>query len=552
MLALTGAKSLKLARNPLGGGGTKLLVDELVDCAPELQTLKVADNRVALTGARALGTLLEFHTRIRSVDVHWNYIASDAAADLFRGVARNAEKGLFLEEPDIAWNGLGAQASAQDEGLQCLAKALESPKSKLYHLDLSYNSLSLEMCQVLADALKHNHVLFGLHLAGNAARLDPDGFVLPGEDANVSTVSPNALKRKRERKHGSGAREADMTEDPSGCWICEGWQEVALEWPDPSPQHVFMFCSVDGFGRAVRCTPGPTGHVGHRILPRGNVSVIWQVDGEMKLHPDWRSTPVAACIRPRRTRPHETDRPAVYCEEASLVPSGSSLGESLPRCRPHFAPRCAPREVETEPPAAQRANERPPFDISRSVFAGWLTADGHDRVCCAADWGQSKAGALCYDRPRSYEPSSGSAPPAAPEEAAVFNLIAPQYEKLVWLFKTASSRAATRAAPGSVLGLGLNPYTELLQTAGLIDDIYLTTKQSDSIFLACRAGSRARGIKTGNDKALSRPLFLEAVVRVANAYANKFADTAPASCDGSTPRTPRAAAIPLAVDFVCV
>merc|ERR1719313_1146351 len=198
MLALTGAKSLKLARNPLGGGGTKLLVDELVDCAPELQTLKVADNRVALTGARALGTFLEFHTRIRSVDAHWNYIASDAAADLFRGVAKNAEKGLHLEELDIAWNGLGAQASAQDEGLQCLARALEAPTSKLYHLDLSYNSLSVEMCEVLADALKENHVLYGLHLAGNAARLDPDGFIIPGE-ATVSTVSPNALKRKRER-----------------------------------------------------------------------------------------------------------------------------------------------------------------------------------------------------------------------------------------------------------------------------------------------------------------------------------------------------------------
>jgi hypothetical protein len=208
--------------------------------------------------------------------------------------------------------------------------------------------------------------------------------------------------------------------------------------------------------------------------------------------------------------------------------------------------------VETEPPAAPRTNEQPPFDITRSVFAGWLTSDGHDRVCCAADWGQSKAGALCYDRPRSYEPSSGSGPPAAPEEAAVFDIVAPQYEKLVWLFKSSASRAATRAAPGSVLGLGLNPYTELLQHAGLIDDVYLTTKQSDSIFLACRAGSRARGIKTGNDKALSRPLFLEAVVRVANAYAGKFAESAaPASRDGTTPRTPRAAAIPHAVDYVC-
>ena len=77
-------------------------------------------------------------------------------------------------------------------GLQSLAAALAAPTAKLYHLDISYNSLSAEMCEVLADALKDNHVLFGLHLAGNAARLDPDGFVLPG-DATVSTLVERTL-----------------------------------------------------------------------------------------------------------------------------------------------------------------------------------------------------------------------------------------------------------------------------------------------------------------------------------------------------------------------
>ena len=36
----------------------------------------------------------------------------------------------------------------------------------LFHLDLSYNSLSSADCEVLAEALKANHTLFGLHLAG--------------------------------------------------------------------------------------------------------------------------------------------------------------------------------------------------------------------------------------------------------------------------------------------------------------------------------------------------------------------------------------------------
>ena len=36
----------------------------------------------------------------------------------------------------------------------------------LFHLDLSYNSLSSADCEVFAEALKANHTLFGLHLAG--------------------------------------------------------------------------------------------------------------------------------------------------------------------------------------------------------------------------------------------------------------------------------------------------------------------------------------------------------------------------------------------------
>ena len=47
----------------------------------------------------------------------------------------------------------------------------------LYHLDLSYNSLSASDCEVFGEALKSNRSLFGLHLAGNGAYLDDIGMV---------------------------------------------------------------------------------------------------------------------------------------------------------------------------------------------------------------------------------------------------------------------------------------------------------------------------------------------------------------------------------------
>ena len=41
----------------------------------------------------------------------------------------------------------------------------------LFHLDLSYNSLSSADCEVFGEALKENHTLFGLHLAGEVVSI---------------------------------------------------------------------------------------------------------------------------------------------------------------------------------------------------------------------------------------------------------------------------------------------------------------------------------------------------------------------------------------------
>lgn len=64
---------------------------------------------------------------------------------------------------DLSWNSIG---SGKDGviGLE-LGKALNY--ENLVHLDISYNKISKIDMLIIADHLKNNRKLFGLHIAGN-------------------------------------------------------------------------------------------------------------------------------------------------------------------------------------------------------------------------------------------------------------------------------------------------------------------------------------------------------------------------------------------------
>lgn len=49
------------------------------------------------------------------------------------------------------------------------------------HLDISYNSLGLHDCEVLAESLCENHTILGLHVLGNSCYVDSLGFLVPTE-----------------------------------------------------------------------------------------------------------------------------------------------------------------------------------------------------------------------------------------------------------------------------------------------------------------------------------------------------------------------------------
>lgn len=171
-------QSLDLSHNPLGDTGVQKLVSCLSSgLVPDLTELGLAETQIGRdhsTGV-ALRELLADHRKLVTLDIHFNFLAGVGGYELLYGVYENAENGK-LRCLDVSWNLFAVSESWRIA--QVLATVLRDC-DKLVHLDLSYNHLQTEDMCVIADALQRNTTLWGIHLVGNAATVDAEGFVTP-------------------------------------------------------------------------------------------------------------------------------------------------------------------------------------------------------------------------------------------------------------------------------------------------------------------------------------------------------------------------------------
>lgn len=333
-------RRLDLSVNNLRNDAASVLAIGLAQC-PMLLRLELNHNTIQ--DGNALGKMVADHPNLMRLSMHCNFLASWGAASLFQGILRNSRNGGRLADVDVAWNGIGDHGSTV--GAEAIAAALRE-SATLYHLDLSYNALDAAGCKVVGEGLRDNHYLYGLHMVGNAATIDADGFLLPlGECvAPAPTVPQDGLPAlrfgdprsgpsgllagsKRWKKDSSPVgtsictsaktafnvpagpwtdddvlRERDPLEQQTTCWACEGWERVELVWPllpeEPAPSAVWAFTSIDGFRAAMRLrrsTSGPPRMLGARMVPAGcQLRVIFQVDSALRVPRGMEVEPLAA------------------------------------------------------------------------------------------------------------------------------------------------------------------------------------------------------------------------------------------------------------------
>lgn len=208
---------LDISDNAIGDAAAAQICDSLRQaCRLSLQGLSMAKNQL---GAARFGTslqaLLPQAVHLQALDLHWNKIDAGDASAIFQGLKTNSRRKGHLWCLNLAWNCIGLRCQGSSGSCSCelcnncskAVKTLASVFSEcdtLFHLDLSYNSLSSADCEVFAEALRANHTLFGLHLAGNGAYVDDIGMVQVELAHGAPHQVEELLQRERVRRQLDG------------------------------------------------------------------------------------------------------------------------------------------------------------------------------------------------------------------------------------------------------------------------------------------------------------------------------------------------------------
>lgn len=219
---MQGLKTLDLSSNSLGDAAVVQLCEGICSHATGLKELGLAETHIGKSHKTGLAfrKLLGKHTSLSTLDVHFNYFHGQGAYDLFHGVYDNHMHGN-LNRLDISWNQLALAGAWRIAAL--LATVFRDGET-LMHLDLSYNKLQAEEMSVIGASLEGNSSLWGIHLIGNAAAVDGDGYIVPmrgwvprlNENDKIGKVAAVALNQKSEGENVTVTSQMGSTQPPTG------------------------------------------------------------------------------------------------------------------------------------------------------------------------------------------------------------------------------------------------------------------------------------------------------------------------------------------------
>lgn len=530
----------------LGDKTVEALCEAITVCK-SLRILNVSANNIGRDshkGARALGTLVGNHKSLRELDAHWNHITGEGALLLARGLLENAQNSGHLKDVDLSWNPLCREDNATCEEL---AKVLKE-NNVLYHLNLAKCDLNGDQCKILADALKDNTTLFGIHMKGNNARVDNQGFIVPitqqSAQGGSTTYHPPDSKQNSPgppTASAGGYGNRDSTEnqvDPyvgvqqkeNCCWVCERWREVRFAYipgvSGPEAEQAFVFTSIDEFAKGTKMTRHGGVMVAHIMCGPGPLTYVFQVGAEVVASQ-------TASISYDPSLPIKVireDIPAVRNEQ-----EGPSEGEEAPEWDPASLERevtdvntmtVAPRDEGDEvakilkPRKSGSERDEPPehWDVTRSLFAPYHQDDLKViNKCFEFDWRHSQIQLLVANEV---------------DRSQLKELLREHYAEIKLLFTAFCSAPRNNETP---FGIGLNEYTELLiRHSVLHDDLRLNDADAHFIATAYVEDRTTSGWDPRNKSgcSLARHMFLQLLVRLAEArFARSFNDERMSHCE---------------------
>lgn len=214
--------------------------------------LDLSKNNIGLLGCVALASLLggnaaQPSTSLRHLLLAWNNITSEAAARLlaplidYRLVKAGSGDSTFMSPPrlvtlDLSYNNcfgsreerLAAfdhaavdidQAEEEQQDVNSLRPRAQSlavdsllqvlrTNTTLRHLGLSSNNISPATVEIIANGLRHNQSIVGLHLEDSHCIVDGQGFLRTRDKNDDKVMDPAGLTVRRNKT----------------CWVCQGWK----------------------------------------------------------------------------------------------------------------------------------------------------------------------------------------------------------------------------------------------------------------------------------------------------------------------------------------
>ena len=98
----------------------------------------------------------------------------------------------------------------------------------LIHVDISNNNLSWPEMEIIGEGLRKNHTILGLHVKGNMAQVDSQGFITQRLDS-ISLANLHMNTRLNDKVDTKKKPQSDLT-IIENCWICEGWSCVKFNY----------------------------------------------------------------------------------------------------------------------------------------------------------------------------------------------------------------------------------------------------------------------------------------------------------------------------------
>jgi NLR family CARD domain-containing protein 3 len=435
-----------------------------------LNFLGLARNSLSPVSAKFIKNMVLENNYLKKLDLHWNSLKDTGALLIFEGLKSN----VSLKELDISWNYIGRSSTQTIKSISdCLSVA-----EGLRHLDISFNYLTALECSILGQGLTNNHEILGIHILGNEAIIDSQGFV--HSSPMIKTEESHLYKRLF---HNKKPRKNLL----SKCWLCENWVEIKFIFKNSdSKGPIFLHLDCDDYQPDMMSSIKGTYEL-ERVVPPKQITFFFSQNNLPMRSNQYEIIELANSVE-INVKYSETLEVKMHMHMLNAI-----LAEGKP-CDYDFPFSTMPRKAKFsyKPPSYKMIKIA--WSIDSSLFKDYrFLNDSLISDCLDFDWKQSRLDLLI----KSTE-----------DQEALKKLLLKHYKGIIETFRYLSGQCGNE-----YFSIGSNIFTDFLNQGKLIDHLYEASDLGVNWNSAIVPKTK-QPYNPGN--ALVRYEFMEMLVRVAS------------------------------------